>query len=91
MPADSYEIDTLLEIITVLASALERFANIRADDGDTFAAYPREVIIRCEVSVGEIHDARAAMKKLQDWHDAKVDPNGPDFKYVDLSGEETDD
>jgi hypothetical protein len=43
-------------------TALAPFAALRADDGDTVYAYPRETIIRCEVSAGEIHDARAVLE-----------------------------
>lgn len=49
--------------IANLRSALQRFANIRADDGDTFSAYPRGMMIRCEVTVDDILTAREVLSQ----------------------------
>lgn len=49
--------------VAALIAALEPFAEMRADDGDTFASYPPQVVFRCEVTAGEIQAARAALAK----------------------------
>lgn len=43
-----------------LAEALSRFAKIEADDGDDFEGVHEDVILRVEVTAGDIHAARAA-------------------------------
>jgi hypothetical protein len=41
--------------------ALLPFSEIKAEDGDDFSAYPDDVVVRCEVTVGEIKRAKKAM------------------------------
>lgn len=45
-----------------LREALKPFANIKADDGDTFEGYNDDVIIKCEITVGDLKKARKAME-----------------------------
>lgn len=47
-----------------LAEVLKPFADIKADDGDDFSSWYDNVIIRCEVTAGEIKAARAALSRL---------------------------
>lgn len=51
-PADAYE-------------ALKRFADIKADDGDNYESYPDEVIIKCEITAGDLKAARVALAKRE--------------------------
>ncbi len=44
-----------------LRVALTLFSNIKADDGDTFDGYDDQVIIRCEITVGDLGKARKAL------------------------------
>jgi hypothetical protein len=44
------------------AAALSPFASIQADDGDSFDGYPDQVVIRCEVTAGEIRRARQVVR-----------------------------
>lgn len=44
-----------------LKAALQPFAAIKADDGDTFDTWQDDVIIRCEVTVRDLKQARAAL------------------------------
>lgn len=44
-----------------LKAALAPFAAIKADDGDDFSAYDDQVVIRCEVTVGDLRKARKAL------------------------------
>lgn len=45
-----------------LRAALKPFAQIKADDGDTFDTWNDDVIIRCEVTVGDLKKARSALE-----------------------------
>lgn len=45
-----------------LRAALKPFAGIKADDGDDFSAYDDQVVIRCEVTVGDLKKARSALE-----------------------------
>jgi hypothetical protein len=45
-----------------LKGVLGIFAAIKADDGDTFDTWNDDVIIRCEVTVGDLKKARAALE-----------------------------
>lgn len=45
-----------------LCKALAPFANIKADDGDTFDNYEDQVIIRCEITAGDLRKARKALE-----------------------------
>ena len=45
-----------------LRNALQPFAGIKADDGDTFDTWNDDVIIRCEVTVGDLKKARSALE-----------------------------
>jgi chromosome segregation ATPase len=45
-----------------LREVLKPFANIKADDGDTFDGWNDEVVIRCEITVGELKRARKALE-----------------------------
>ena len=56
-------------VIKALEAQVERlkgvlgiFAAIKADDGDTFDAWNDDVIIRCEVTAGDLKKARAALE-----------------------------
>lgn len=49
-----------------LAVALERFAKIEADDGDDFEGVHEDVILRVEVTAGDIHEARATLQQYRD-------------------------
>lgn len=44
-----------------LRAALKPFAGIKADDGDDFSAYDDQVVIRCEVTAGDLRKARKAL------------------------------
>jgi len=44
-----------------LKGALEVFAAIKADDGDTFDKWDDSVVIRCEITVGDLKKARKAL------------------------------
>lgn len=57
-------IDWYGRMLAKLQNALNPFADIRADDGDTFATYPSDMLVRCEASVREILAARAAIAAL---------------------------
>lgn len=48
----------LLDDLEEAYDALEAFAGLRADDGDTFQSYPLDMIVHCEVTVREILAAR---------------------------------
>lgn len=48
-----------------LEAALAPFAAIKADDGDTFDTWHDDVIIRCEVTVGDLKKARFALEAKQ--------------------------
>lgn len=50
------------DAIERLASALMPFALIKADDGDDFSAYDDQVIIRCEITAGDLKRARKALR-----------------------------
>ena len=54
--------DEAAEAIVKLRDALTPFANIKADDGDTFDTWHDDVVIRCEITVGDLRKARAALK-----------------------------
>lgn len=59
--------------------ALRRFANIEADDGDDFEGVHEDVIIRVEVTAGDIHaarDALAALPKAEKPEPLITDPEG---------------
>lgn len=47
--------------INRLRDALWPFALIRADDGDDFSGWHDDVIIRCEITVGDLRKAREAL------------------------------
>lgn len=47
--------------LDLFSRAARPFANLRADDGDTFDKYPNSMIIRTECSVGEIKAIRKAV------------------------------
>lgn len=51
----------LLDAFDTLREAAAPFAALRADDGDIFASYPSDMIVRCECSVREILALRAAL------------------------------
>lgn len=54
-----------VDAVITLAEALEPFARLAADNNNgDFSAMPRQVIIRCEATVGDILDARAALAKV---------------------------
>ncbi len=44
-----------------LKAALAPFAAIKADDGDDFSTYDDQVVIRCEVTAGDLRKARKAL------------------------------
>lgn len=44
-----------------LKAALAPFAAIKADDGDTFDTWHDDVIIRCEITVRDLKQARVAL------------------------------
>ena len=44
-----------------LKAALALFAAIKADDGDDFSTYDDQVVIRCEVTAGDLRKARTAL------------------------------
>jgi hypothetical protein len=44
-----------------LKAALAPFAAIKADDGDDFSAYDDQVVIRCEVTAGDLRKAHKAL------------------------------
>lgn len=44
-----------------LKAAISPFAAIKADDGDDFSTYDDQVVIRCEVTAGDLRKARKAL------------------------------
>ena len=60
--------DLAADRIEQLESALAVFANIKADDGDTFERWHPSVVIPCEVMVGNIQQARRALKGKSNVH-----------------------
>lgn len=48
--------------ISRLRSAATSFANIKADDNDDFSDTHPEVVLRVEITAGELHKLRAALK-----------------------------
>lgn len=47
--------------VKVLRAALQPFAGIKAEDGDTFDKWGDSVVIRCEITVGDLKKARKAL------------------------------
>ena len=54
-----------MDEVEALRNALEPFARITASNGDDFSNYPDEVVIRCEITAGEIRAARRALSEIQ--------------------------
>ena len=54
-------IELLQAEVERLKAALAPFAAIKADDGDTFDTWHDDVIIRCEITVRDLKQARAAL------------------------------
>ncbi len=59
--------------LRVLRRALEPFAALRAGDGDTFATYPDDCVVRCEVTAGEVKAARAALAGFECSNEVEVE------------------
>ncbi len=53
-------LDEAHERISAMETALRPFATMKAADGDTFADYDDAVIIRCEVTAGDLRRASMA-------------------------------
>ena len=54
-----------LSLCEPLAEELERFANIEAGDGDDFSGLNDDVIIRVEVTAGDLKAARQALAEYK--------------------------
>lgn len=61
---DHPSLDKYQAIADRITSAVGVFAGIKADDGDDFSAWDDDVIIRTEVSVGELRAIREAQADL---------------------------
>lgn len=65
-PSESYiRADIAQSRIDVLERALRRFASIKADDNDNFSSYPDDCIIRCEITVGDLREAKEALQDAE--------------------------
>jgi hypothetical protein len=56
---------TQTEVVLRAIEALDRFAKIKADDGDDFSSYQDEITLRCEITVKDLRLCREALTALR--------------------------